>query len=93
MANGLIDEIGGLRKAAAVALEAAGQPPDTPYTFMTISGDGNGFDGMLGDLEASLSAFRQAARMISRISDWVDAGSAAADRPMIIADPATTPLP
>jgi protease-4 len=88
LAHGLVDEIGGLHRAVAVALEQAGYAPESPYELVPVRGEDVGLDGMLGDLEATLRSLREFARTVSKISAFIEAGGALVDGPALLADPA-----
>jgi protease-4 len=91
--QGLVDEIGGLRKAVSVALEAGGYAPDIEYRLVPVSGDEIEFDGMIGEIEASLRALRQGARLLSRIEAYLDVGGAMSEGPNLRLDPAVETQP
>lgn len=86
--RGLVDELGGLRAAIAVALEKAGYARTDDYRLVTVDGYDIEFDGMIGEIEAGIAALRDAAKLLSKVNAWVDAGEAVNSGPTLQVDPA-----
>jgi len=91
--RGLVDELGGLRTAIAVALEKAGYAREVEYRLVTVDGYDIEFDGMIGEIESGISALRDAAKLLSKVNAWVDAGEAVNSGPALQLDPATQARP
>ena len=91
--RGLVDELGGLRTAIAVALEKAGYARTADYRLVTVDGYDIEFDGMVGEIEASIAALRDAAKLLSKVSAWVDAGESMNSGPVLLSDPTAQTQP
>ncbi len=91
--RGLVDELGGLRTAVSAALAAAGYSPDIEYRLVPVKGEEIEFDGMLGDIEASFVALRDAARLLSRIGAYIETDETVSDGPVLRLDPAIRTQP
>ena len=91
--RGLVDELGGLRTAIAVALEKAGYARTADYRLVTVDGYDIEFDGMVGEIEASIAALRDAAKLLSKVSAWVDAGESLNSGPVLLSDPTAPSSP
>jgi protease-4 len=91
--RGLVDELGGLRTAVAVALEKAGYAREVEYRLVPVDPNELEFDGMVGEIEASVTALRDAAKLLSKVNAWVAAGEAVSSGPALQLDPATQTRP
>ncbi len=85
--RGLVDELGGLRTAISVALEAAGYSREIDYRLVPVRGEEIEFDGMLGDIEAGIAALHDAARLMSKIGAWLETGETVTGGPALRFDP------
>jgi len=77
LTRGLVDELGGLRTAIAVALENAGYAREASYRLVTVTGDESQFGGIFGDIEAGVAAFRDFTRAMAKLSAFIDGNGAA----------------